>query len=196
MAVLDQAAPRLLLPPGPRFAVVGAEFVRGIEPSASTYGQLHGEGPRPQGTIHGKRIGCSENLNRKARQDAGYVDTATAADLDARVYLAARRAPQERRLRDCQAQLRLWWSIRSEASAAHATANANVSAAPVPAVTTYRRPEGQGPSPQGMIHGKRVGCSQNLDKGVRRNADSVDAMTLDDLDANRHLGARRVGSER
>ncbi|MGG5889840.1 hypothetical protein ACLF3G_22130 [Falsiroseomonas sp. HC035] len=29
MAVLDQAAPRLLLPPGLRFAVVGAEFVRG-----------------------------------------------------------------------------------------------------------------------------------------------------------------------
>jgi anti-sigma regulatory factor (Ser/Thr protein kinase) len=29
MALLDEAAPRLLLPPGPRFAAIGAEFIRG-----------------------------------------------------------------------------------------------------------------------------------------------------------------------
>lgn len=60
-----------------------------------------------------------------------------------------------------------------------------------PGVTTYRRTNGEGPSPQGRIHGKRIGCSQNIDQAARQRAGHADAMTVDDLDANRHLNAWR-----
>ncbi|SFK18294.1 hypothetical protein SAMN02745775_101260 [Falsiroseomonas stagni DSM 19981] len=46
-------------------------------------------------------------------------------------------------------------------------------------------------SPQGTIHGKRVACSQNIDQAARQRAGHADAMTADDLDANRHLNAWR-----
>lgn len=60
-----------------------------------------------------------------------------------------------------------------------------------PGATAYSRPGGEGPSPQGRIHGKRVGCSQNIDQAARQRAGHADAMTVDDLDANRHLNAWR-----
>jgi len=60
-----------------------------------------------------------------------------------------------------------------------------------PQVATYARPDFTGAKNQGTIHGKRVGCSQNIDRGARRNAQHRDTATRDDLNAREYLNRLR-----
>ncbi len=56
--------------------------LKGIDPRVTTYRRLNGQGPEPQGTIHGKRAGLSQSIDQAARRQAGYPETATLDDLD------------------------------------------------------------------------------------------------------------------
>jgi len=57
--------------------------LKGIDNVHGTYSRAGFEGPRPQGTIFGKRVGCSQNLDRGARREARHIDTAKPKDLNA-----------------------------------------------------------------------------------------------------------------
>ena len=61
--------------------------MRGIDPDATTYSQASGAGPKSQGTIIGKRAGCSQTIDRGARQQAGFDWPSTVGDLDAKTSI-------------------------------------------------------------------------------------------------------------
>ncbi|MGG5888294.1 hypothetical protein ACLF3G_14255, partial [Falsiroseomonas sp. HC035] len=55
----------------------------------------------------------------------------------------------------------------------------------------YCRVGGEGVVDQGEMASKRAGASQHIDQGARRKAGHVDVATIQDLDANRYLRAKR-----